>query len=76
MCIRDSSQRLTSMVELYSHSPRSLQTYDCLIGMLEQWLDRNRITQLTLLERATEDERRRTGALTGIGVAGCPLPSP
>eukprot|EP00969_Alexandrium_andersonii_P341962 15115805-Alexandrium_andersonii.AAC.1 len=59
---------LSSMVQVYLCGGKELQNYDTLIGMLEQWLDRARVTQLTTLERAAEDERRRTGALAGMGI--------
>eukprot|EP00969_Alexandrium_andersonii_P173053 7649259-Alexandrium_andersonii.AAC.1 len=49
------------MLEVYLSKDKHLQTYDTLIAALEQWLDRARVSMLTDLERATEEERRRTG---------------
>eukprot|EP00969_Alexandrium_andersonii_P198634 8772314-Alexandrium_andersonii.AAC.1 len=37
-----SSNVLSSLVEVYLCGSRGLQTYDTLIGMLEQWIDRGR----------------------------------
>eukprot|EP00969_Alexandrium_andersonii_P295565 13064988-Alexandrium_andersonii.AAC.1 len=68
------STTLSSLVAVYQCGDKSLRTYGTLIGALEQWLDRERVSQFTDLERATEEERRRAGALAGVGIAGYPLP--
>eukprot|EP00969_Alexandrium_andersonii_P148412 6560147-Alexandrium_andersonii.AAC.1 len=48
---------LDSMLSVYLSMDKHLQTYDTLIAAIEQWLDRQRISQITQLEREKEAEK-------------------